>query len=276
MSFSAEHSSSSTAASAGSEVEGASDVNAPLLAPRQGRPTRSSSLATLLGRATGQRGPSMLVRETAARELEQRRVDWGYSLPMVALDMVWNAAFVVVSVVMLSCTVNEQPSIPIRLWICGYALQCIVHVVLVWLEYRRRTAMRTLDEEWQQDRAFVNNSDDEEAANRSDRLSAISAQSSAAKCCESINTMASLIWWIVGFYWIVSGGNTLLHDAPRLYWYGFHLEDSHKLHFLGLSILIRGIFIKPLKEENLLYVKFACSSGFFWVNICFFTSACAV
>ncbi|KAK4766136.1 hypothetical protein SAY87_007778 [Trapa incisa] len=218
MSSSATHSSSATAASARSEVEGASDVNAPLLAPRQGTPTQSASLAALLGRATGQRGPSIFVRETAARELEQRRVDWGYSWPVVALDMVWNAAFVVVSVVMLSCTVNERPSTPIRVWICGYALQCLVHVVLVWLEYRRRTAARTLDEERQQDHAFANSSDDEDAVGRSDRLSAISAQSSAAKRCESVNTMASFIWWILGFYWIVSGGNTLLHDAPRLYW----------------------------------------------------------
>ena len=31
--------------------------------------------------------------------------------------------------------------------------------------------------------------------------------------------MASFLWWIVGFYWVVSGGDTLLRDAPRLYWY---------------------------------------------------------
>lgn len=119
----------------------------------------------------------MLVRETAARELDQRRVDWGYSWPVVALDMVWNAAFVVVSVVMLACTVNERPNTPIRLWICGYAAQCLVHVVLVWLEYRRRTARRTWDEERQQDQSFANNSDDEEAVVVSDRPLGSSAQS---------------------------------------------------------------------------------------------------
>lgn len=179
MSSSAAHSSPTTApaASAGSEVEGASDLNAPLLTPRQGTSDQSATLAALLGRATGRRGPSMLVRETAARELQQRRVDWGYSRPVVALDMVWNAAFVVVSVVMLACTVNEHPNTPIRLWICGYAAQCLVHVVLVWLEYRRRTYRRTQDEERQQDQAYANNSDDEEAAGASDRLLGSSAQS---------------------------------------------------------------------------------------------------
>lgn len=80
-----------------------------------------------------------MVRETAARELDERRADWGYSKPVVALDMMWNLGFVIVSVVILSCAVDESPNVPIRLWICGYALQCVVHVVLVWLEYRRRS-----------------------------------------------------------------------------------------------------------------------------------------
>ena len=85
----------------------------------------------------------MLVRETAARQLEERRADWGYSKPVVALDIMWNVAFVVVSVVMLLLTIDEKPNTPIRFWICGYALQCGVHVVLVWIEYRRRNPRRT-------------------------------------------------------------------------------------------------------------------------------------
>lgn len=120
-----------------------SDPTTPLLHRRLetgGRGGRQSSLAILLGRVTGRRGggASLLVRETAARELDERRTDWGYSKPVVALDMMWNLGFVIVSVVILSCAVDESPNVPIRLWICGYALQCVVHVVLVWLEYRRR------------------------------------------------------------------------------------------------------------------------------------------
>ncbi|MCH96925.1 E3 ubiquitin protein ligase RIE1-like, partial [Trifolium medium] len=113
------------------------DSQAPLLRPRHDG--RGTSLALLLGRAAGRRGPSVLVRETAARELEERRADWGYSKPVVALDMSWNMAFVVVSAVMLFCTFDEHPNTPIRVWIIGYALQCLVHVVLVWLEYHRRS-----------------------------------------------------------------------------------------------------------------------------------------
>lgn len=106
----------------------------------------------------------MLVRETAARELEERRADWGYSKPVVALDMMWNLAFVVVSIVMLLYTMKEHPNTPIRLWICGYALQCLVHVVLVWLEYRRRNTRRTRvrREENGQSDSDVNESDHED------------------------------------------------------------------------------------------------------------------
>lgn len=115
------------------------EPQAPLLRSRHDGGGQPPTLALLLGRAVGRRGPSVLVRETAARELEERRADWGYSKPVVALDMSWNMAFVVVSAAMLACTVGEQPNTPIRLWIVGYALQCLLHVVLVWFEYRRRS-----------------------------------------------------------------------------------------------------------------------------------------
>uniref|UniRef100_A0A2P2JZ97 RING-type E3 ubiquitin transferase n=1 Tax=Rhizophora mucronata TaxID=61149 RepID=A0A2P2JZ97_RHIMU len=215
-----------TNAAAAEGVAAASDSNAPLLRPRQepgtARPT--TTLAALLGRAAGRReGPSTLVRETAARELEERRADWGYSKPVVALDMLWNTAFVLVSITMLLVTLEERPNTPIRLWICGYALQCLVHVVLVWLEYRRRTTSRVRDEERQQqphqqqemDRGSVAEAEDDDGIERN-YLS--STQSSVAKRCESVNTMASFLWWIVGFYWVVSGGDSLSQNAPRLYW----------------------------------------------------------
>ncbi|KAI3765546.1 hypothetical protein L2E82_15583 [Cichorium intybus] len=39
----------------------------------------------------------MLVRETAAEQLEERQSDWAYSNPVVIPDLVWNLAFVIVS-----------------------------------------------------------------------------------------------------------------------------------------------------------------------------------
>ncbi|KAL5555922.1 hypothetical protein UlMin_038158 [Ulmus minor] len=107
--------------------------------------------------------------------------------------MMCNTAFVVVSVVMLIISADERPNMPIRLWICGYAFQCLVHVVLVGLEYRRRNTMRRRSQE------------SPEVANDTDED-------------DFVNTMASFLWWIVGFYWVISGGYALLLNAPRLYW----------------------------------------------------------
>jgi len=122
------------------ESPSGSDSSTPLIRSRQSSPRRQPVIAVLLNRASGRRGASMVVRETAAQELEERRADWGYSKPVVALDMLWNTAFVLVAIVMLLVFKGEKPNVPIRIWICGYAIQCLVHVVLVWLEFRKRNA----------------------------------------------------------------------------------------------------------------------------------------
>jgi len=125
----------------------------------------------------------MLVRETAARELEERRADWGYSKPVVALDMSWNMAFVVVSAAMLACTISERPNSPIRVWIVGYALQCLVHVVLVWLEYRRRSRRDSRRGQGTQDVESQAGSDNEEGGNDSDSdVDGSSGNSSRSRC----------------------------------------------------------------------------------------------
>ncbi|MCH99750.1 E3 ubiquitin protein ligase RIE1-like, partial [Trifolium medium] len=45
-----------------------------------------------------------------------------------------------------------------------------------------------------------------------------SSPSGFAKRRASLNTMLSLVWWMVGFYWVVYGGDVLMQDAPQLYW----------------------------------------------------------
>ena len=52
---------------------------------------------------------------------------------------------------------------------------------------------------------------------------------------ESANTILSFFWWMVGFYWVVSGGDYLLQSAPRLYWYVFVALISENL--LSFSVL---------------------------------------
>uniref|UniRef100_A0A0E0K506 RING-type E3 ubiquitin transferase n=1 Tax=Oryza punctata TaxID=4537 RepID=A0A0E0K506_ORYPU len=159
----------------------------------------------------------MLVRETAAMQLERRRADWAHSRPVVALDIAWNVAFAAATAAVLVASTEENPVTPLRLWLVGYALQCLVHVGLVCSDSRRRPAhARSSDVESADGDAAgagtdSSDSDEDEDEGREQR-------SSFAKRCESINTMVSFLWWIIGFYWVVSGGDVLEHDAPRLYW----------------------------------------------------------
>lgn len=74
--------------------------------------------------------------------MEERQSDWAYSKPVVVLDIIWNFAFVVVAATVLVLSRNEVPSMPLRLWIVGYALQCVLHMVCVCVEYRRRRRRR--------------------------------------------------------------------------------------------------------------------------------------
>lgn len=102
--------------------------------------------ARFLSRASSgrvMREPSMLVREAAAEQLEERQSDWAYSKPVVVLDIVWNLAFVSVATAVLVMSRNEHPIMPLRVWLLGYALQCVLHMVCVCVEYRRRNRRRT-------------------------------------------------------------------------------------------------------------------------------------
>ncbi|KQK00744.1 hypothetical protein BRADI_3g51535v3 [Brachypodium distachyon] len=179
------------------------------------------------------REPSLLVRETAAEQLEERQADWAYSRPVVALDLLWNLAFILVSAVVLVFSSDENPSVPLRIWIAGYAVQCVLHIVCVAIEYRFRHRQR----------GGPSMAADEERASslslkliRLDYMTPIvycvainlgnllylsqypPSLSSIAKHLESGNTMFSFIWWIIGFYWVSAGGEVLTRDAPQLYW----------------------------------------------------------
>lgn len=79
--------------------------------------------ARFLRRASSRRmlrEPSMRVRESAAEQIEERQTDWAYSRPIVILDLIWNLAFIVVSISVLIMSRKENPKRPLRLWIVGY------------------------------------------------------------------------------------------------------------------------------------------------------------
>lgn len=189
--------------------------------------------ARFLRRASSRRimrEPSMLVRETAAEQLEERQSDWAYSRPVVVLDIIWNLAFVVVASVVLFLSRNENPNMPVRVWVVGYALQCLLHMICVCFEYRRRhsNAQQQRSNLGGQNGHTNNNSanqqspgEQEESDDGTDEEAdegLPTERTSIAKRLESANTMFSFIWWIVGFYWISAGGQVLTKDAPQLYW----------------------------------------------------------
>ncbi|CAL0313384.1 unnamed protein product [Lupinus luteus] len=181
--------------------------------------------ARFLRQASGQRmmrEPSVMVRETAAEQLEERQSDWAYSKPVVVLDILWNFAFVATGATVLVLSLNETPSIPLMVWVIGYALQCILHVVCVSIEFRKRRRNR-------RDESNSNATAAQDGVDGSGDLNSGSGQyqlmpqlgeegTSTVKRLESANTMFSFIWWVVGFYWISSGGEDLAQDSPLLYW----------------------------------------------------------
>ncbi|XP_013742597.2 E3 ubiquitin-protein ligase At1g12760 [Brassica napus] len=201
-----------------------------------GEQRRSSSVrrpglreaARLLSRASSgggraMREPSMVVREAAAEQLEERQSDWAYSKPIVVLDIVWNLAFVSVAGAVLVMARNEHPMMPLRVWLLGYALQCVLHMVCVLVEYRRRNRVRNNRTPRSRSSSSSSSSSMEEDALGSHEevlsLGQIeNERSSVAKHLESANTMFSFIWWIIGFYWVSAGGQELAQESPRIYW----------------------------------------------------------
>ncbi|KAK9003556.1 hypothetical protein V6N11_084198 [Hibiscus sabdariffa] len=190
------------------------------------RTVRRQSLrdaARFLRRASSRRmmrEPSMLVRETAAEQLEERQSDWAYSKPVVILDIIWNLAFVVVAIGVLVLSRDERPDMPLRLWIIGYAFQCFLHMVCVCVEYKRRRRRQSTEYR-------PINAGEEGVLSSGSRVSSEQYVSlaqlgedggSVAKHLESANTMFSFIWWIIGFYWVSIGGQAMARSSPQLYW----------------------------------------------------------
>ncbi|KAL8162928.1 hypothetical protein V2J09_014417 [Rumex salicifolius] len=127
--------------------------------------------------------------------------DYGAWRPLLVLDVLWNLAFVLVSVAALCWTVKEKPLTPLRVWIGGYGLQCLLHVGFVYSDYRRKLKMESYGDHLYGGASSSHN-----------------YYFSIMKKLETVNTLASSFWWVLGFYWIVGGGPSLLIDAPCLYW----------------------------------------------------------
>ncbi|KAG8649087.1 hypothetical protein MANES_08G066900v8 [Manihot esculenta] len=138
-----------------------------------------------------------------------------FSKPIMVLDLIWNLAFVAVSVAVLFSASKEKPSTPLRIWVSGYSLQCLLHVAFVYFQHQNR---RRIDRD-----------DGDGGRVRIEVPPSSQTHSSVMKRLDAISTMISSIWWVIGFYWILVGGQTLLQDSPRLYWRGASEEDIRSL-----------------------------------------------
>ncbi|KAL0770054.1 hypothetical protein Bca101_035204 [Brassica carinata] len=157
------------------------------------------------------RESSVRVRETAAEQIEERQSEWAYSKPVIVLDVLWNLAFVFVTVGVVWLSSGEDPRAPLRFWIIGYNLQCLIHVGCVVAEYRRRGSNRDLDSGL--------SSGQGSREDESDGFEIESGTtSSVAKHIESTNAIFSFVWWIIGFYWITADAEELAQTSPQLYW----------------------------------------------------------
>ncbi|CAA0813600.1 RING/U-box superfamily protein [Striga hermonthica] len=193
------------------------------------RPPSLRGAARFLRRASSRsramREPSVRVREAAAEQIEERQSDWAYSKPIVLLDLIWNIAFVVVSISVLIMSRNETPPAPLRLWIVGYAVQCVLHVACVCSEYKKRNSQRDLEASGRGQFVYSRSySDSSSGSDESDTGGYFFGrrqsddEASFAKHLESANTMFSFIWWVTGFYWVSAGGQNLTTESPQLYW----------------------------------------------------------
>lgn len=70
-------------------------------------------------------------------ELRSDSIDWTYTKHFV-LDVIWNLPFFLVSVCVLLLASNEKSSTALRVWISGYALQCLLRLGFTFAEYLTR------------------------------------------------------------------------------------------------------------------------------------------
>ncbi|CAH8335484.1 unnamed protein product [Eruca vesicaria subsp. sativa] len=188
--------------------------------PRPSQPLRGAA-SRLLRRASNRRmmlrEPSVRVREVAAEQLEERQSQWAYSRPIIALDILWNFVFVIVSVGVLGFFSSEEsPEVPLRLWIVGYCVQCLFHVGCVIGEFKRRRRGEGSGEETSNHGSFSGSEDESDGYGVEDGDD--DHRASFAKHLESANTMFSFVWWIIGFYWVTGDTEEMAQSSPHLYW----------------------------------------------------------
>ncbi|CAN4095253.1 unnamed protein product [Withania somnifera] len=158
----------------------------------------------------------LMMREPSD-ELNYSQINWAYSKPVVIIDLLWNFVYVIAAVLVLVLSRNEVPEMPLRVWIVGYSLLCLLHVVCVLLEYRRR---RGYGQSSFAGEGFGSANESSSGSSGYVTLAELTPErtSNLTKYMDSANTMLSFFWWITGFYWVCTGGQRMVEESPQLYW----------------------------------------------------------
>ncbi|KAK9051259.1 hypothetical protein SSX86_027886 [Deinandra increscens subsp. villosa] len=179
-------------------------VNAPALAAGVDR--TPTLVRILLALFASRRGASLMVRENVALQLEDWRENWGYSFPVVVMDVLWNLAFVAVAFATMFWFAREETNVKLRVWICVHSMQCVLHVVFLLLEYRRmRRRISTAGPVY----SLASSSSSSEAENELDRLPTF-------RRWDKLNTALAYLWWAMG---LIMLSYTYDNYGPqRLFW----------------------------------------------------------
>nr|XP_043625929.1 E3 ubiquitin protein ligase RIE1-like [Erigeron canadensis] len=194
-------------------------VNQPLLIAGGNRISSAATLNMFIEFFASRRGSSMIVRRNVTRQFHDWRDEFGYSFPVVVIDTIWNLAFVAVSVFMLIWTAaSEETNIPLSVWICGYSVHCIMHVVLVWKEYKKRSRRMARGLSLDSSDSSSDSSIAYDEPNRAITALVYDHLFLSPKRWENLHTITSYAWWVIGVVGMVSAYKVLLHAAPHLFW----------------------------------------------------------
>ncbi|KAK9742916.1 hypothetical protein RND81_03G205400 [Saponaria officinalis] len=167
---------------------------------------------------------SLRIRQSAAQQIIERRRELSESKSSVVVDLIWNTFSVLIVISVMIISKDEMTQVPLRLWLVVHAVLCILHMICVYAEYRRRNQLTGVIVG-----ATVLNSDFVEFVPQRGQLE---DDTSVAQYLESVNSVITFVWWIIGIYWIISGGKMLADDAPILYRLTIFFLECYVLFFM--------------------------------------------
>ncbi|KAL5716530.1 hypothetical protein ACHQM5_018207 [Ranunculus cassubicifolius] len=112
-----------------------------------------------------------------------------------SLNISWHLLLAIASAVILLISTKELPNTPLRAWIIVFAVIHLLDFLLI-LADRRITEI-------------------------------------AVNILRRVSQVFAFVWWIVGVFWILAGGDLIRNNAPVLYW-----STAVVLTFRLLAILV--------------------------------------